>query len=586
MTKQTERKEINLMNLELFPNEILFDLFDYFDGVDLFHTFYNLNSRFNFLLYQQYRFYSFNFNFISKRNFDLICKQHLSFVTNQILALRISDNANFPRQVNLFISYMSSFSQFTHLQSLSLSYLHSYNILMKIIDECHQLGHLTHLYMKSCYFPKDQGDFLLIINKVWSLLKLTHCYFQINIEEQEFFRIPTTISSSLQCLSVCGSVLKSYQINALIDHTIHLRYLSIPIEFDIYEGYKSSSFLIPTNLNITITYLYNFEKLISFFRHTSNLCRLRITLSFNIIDGHQWEHIIHNYLPKLRVFRFNMSKRLCYDDNIKKQVDELIDSFSSSFWINDHQWFVRCFTQKNTVHLSTLSTTFNYYKDELLDIWKSTYPNDVEQEFYNNLTTINKELFFNQLIPSHIRLPNLRNLWIEFPINDRFWSIVPNLNHLYSLTIFSYINSFQFQLQNFLDQIPHLNRLAIGPDNSLPLQISLFKCTNVSIRQLDLQNYVYGFNEEECIILCQSSLGIQCQVLFIQVRNPQSIIYLIKNMVNLQQLHVQCKFEKNCEHLPKIANGELIQWLKEQLPSTYSIVTHPSLANRFQIFIY
>ncbi|CAF5105013.1 unnamed protein product, partial [Rotaria sp. Silwood1] len=97
MTKQTERKEINLMNLELFPNEILFDLFDYFDGVDLFHTFYNLNSRFNFLLYQQYRFYSFNFNFISKRNFDLICKQHLSFVTNQILALRISDNASFAR---------------------------------------------------------------------------------------------------------------------------------------------------------------------------------------------------------------------------------------------------------------------------------------------------------------------------------------------------------------------------------------------------------------------------------------------------------------------------------------------------------
>ena len=40
----------NLFRLELLPNEIFFELFQYFDAQDLFHAFYNLNSRFNRLL--------------------------------------------------------------------------------------------------------------------------------------------------------------------------------------------------------------------------------------------------------------------------------------------------------------------------------------------------------------------------------------------------------------------------------------------------------------------------------------------------------------------------------------------------------
>ena len=64
-----------MMNLELLPNEILLDLFEYFNGIDLLCTFYGFNFRFNYLLYKQFRAYYFNFYDCSKRNIDMICQQ-------------------------------------------------------------------------------------------------------------------------------------------------------------------------------------------------------------------------------------------------------------------------------------------------------------------------------------------------------------------------------------------------------------------------------------------------------------------------------------------------------------------------------
>lgn len=98
------------MKLEFLPNEILLDLFEYFDGTDLLRAFYDLNTRFNFLLYKQFRF-----DLISKRIFDVICQQHLPFIANRVLALKLSDYKETPGQIDLFCSYILSLRQFTHL---------------------------------------------------------------------------------------------------------------------------------------------------------------------------------------------------------------------------------------------------------------------------------------------------------------------------------------------------------------------------------------------------------------------------------------------------------------------------------------
>ncbi|CAF5111222.1 unnamed protein product [Rotaria sp. Silwood1] len=109
-----------MMNFELLPNEILFDLFDYFNGIDLLRIFYDLNTRLNFLLYQQFRGYHFNFFSSSKHQFDMVCQHHLPFIVDRIMTLTLSNYDSTPKQINLFFSYIPSISQFTHLRSLNL----------------------------------------------------------------------------------------------------------------------------------------------------------------------------------------------------------------------------------------------------------------------------------------------------------------------------------------------------------------------------------------------------------------------------------------------------------------------------------
>ncbi|CAF4956942.1 unnamed protein product, partial [Rotaria sp. Silwood1] len=327
-----------------------------------------------------------------------------------------------------------------------------------------------------------------------------------------------------------------------------------------------------------------------------NLRRLNVYLPSNLIHGDQWEQVIRNYIPKLKVFKLTMHKELPVDQNIEERSNELINSFRSSFWIDEHKWFVRCFTYDQTIHLETLSEITDYVKQKLPDSWKSTYPYDDHHQFYNTIRKFDHYEFFNQPIPSYIRLYNINYLRLKFPINEEFWSIVPNLNKLKSLAVSSYDDSFQSQFQTLLDQAPHLTQLSFHQCESLPLQISLFKYINASIRQLNLKFYNHQFSEEECMTLSHSSLGVQCEVLSIQVKNRQCIIILVKNMINLRALNIKFEHQEDFQEILWILGDELlientaetveiIQWLKDHLPSTCLISTDPQSVNGIRIWI-
>ncbi|CAF1515049.1 unnamed protein product [Rotaria sordida] len=586
------------MKFESLPNEILLDLFDYFNGIDLLHAFNGLNYHFNSLLYKQYQPYHFKFNSISKYNFDTICSQHLPFITDRIISLSLSDNEKTPGQINLFRSYISSFSQFTRLRSLSIYHLHSYDTLMKIIDECHHLNYLTYLNFYSYFsrFQYNQKDFQSIVNNIWNFPQLTHCNVDISIQGYNFFSIPTKISTSLKYLNMYNNKLTWNQINKLFEYTPYIKHLSIIIFSGINDYYiPSSSFPTLIDLKISIYHMSDTSKIISFLQNTPNLHRLNITLWSKFINGHQWEHVICNYLPKLKVFQLRMNDTF-YNVNIEEQANELVNSFRSSFWIDEHNWFIRCITSDNTIRLYTLSKLFNYYELKHPDLLQSTYLHDNQQEFYNNITSIMFDYFFNSSIPSNISLPNIQELDIKFPINNQFWSIVPNLKRLHSLKILSYTDEFYSQLQFLLDQAHHLSRLAVHQDLSLPFQLSLFKLINKTVRILNLNNY-YCFNEEKCVTLNSSLLGIQCQILYVRIEYLESVIIICKNMINLRVMYVKCTDGKNTVYLPKpkendqffnvkqINIDEVIKWLKDRLPSTYLIVEDPNWSYHLQIWI-
>ncbi|CAF3564440.1 unnamed protein product [Rotaria sp. Silwood1] len=111
--------------------------------------------------------------------------------------------------------------------------------------------------------------------------------------------------------------------------------------------------------------------------------------------------------------------------------------------------------------------------------------------------------------------------------------------------------------------------------NRLKVNVGSFKKnlkSSTSVHRLDLNVYNHQFNEEECFNLSRSPLTFQCEVLFIQVINRQSIINLVKNMINLRALHIQCE-------------DDLVQWLKNHLPSTCLIVRNSDSISQIQMWI-
>jgi hypothetical protein len=583
------------MSFELLPNEILLDLFDYFDGIDLFHAFYGLNFRFNYLLDKQYRAFRFDFKSRSKRQFDMICQQQLPKIADRVISLNLSNDDDTPKQVDLFISYIPSIDQFIHLRSLSLSMLHVYTTIMKIIDQCHQLSGLIHLEFNSCYFSHNRQYFQSIINNIWSLPKLIYCKIHMYAVRRLRFCMPTQISTSFKRLALIRCPLALDQIAELYQYTPNLKHLSITVK-NFADDYQP--ILLPTliSLQISVSYINGISKIVLLLQNMPNLRCLDINIVSNIIDGYQWKYIITNYLPKLEKFQFRMNHTLDFVDARQEHVDRLIDSFRSSFWIDEHRWFVRCFVVQTYVYLCTISNPLPYIGASLPDSFISTYPDDNLQQFCNSITEIHDGGFFDTPIPSNIHLSNIKRLEIKFPINDQFWSIVPILNQLHSLTVYLTADTCQSQVKALLDRAPHLSELTIRNIGFSPLQMSSFQYTNISVRQLDIQNGSHYFNEDESMALARSPLGIQCQVLTTLVRNRESILTLIQNMINLRFLTIACeellhsnRLKTETDDLPHkeyiVPEKEIIQWLKERLPPTYTIDKYSYSTSKIQIWM-
>jgi hypothetical protein len=513
----------------------------------------------------------------------MICQQHLPFIADRVIQLRLYGYDDGSQQINLFLSYIPSLDQFTHVRLLTLSNLQSYETLLKLLDKCHYLNSLTHLNFFSCSCSNRDADFQLIVDKIWSLAKLTHCNFGIDIGEGAIFCLPTIISSTLEYLTIFFNSLELNQLNQLFDYTPRLKDLSVNVQSIIDDDYIVSP--LPTLSKFCISFSLDFvtTEIDIFVQSMPNLRYLHVLLFSELIDGHQWEQIIRDNLPKLKIFKIYMGEEFPFDENIKERAERLSDTFQSSFWTDEHQWFVRCFTQNKTIYLQSLSS--RSWNVMFPDFWQSTYPYDDQQDFYNKMTTISDELFFNQPLPSHIRLPNIEELSIKLPITDQFWSIIPSLNQLYSLTVSCYTDAFQSQLQTLLDRAPDLYSLTISQDTSLSLQMSLFNCSNASIRELDLDECEHCFNEEECLTLSRSPLGVQCEVLYIRVDRRECIINLTKNILNLRSLIVKCADDEYYEqstltktsddeyhNKENLINDKLVQWLKDHLSPTYSIV--------------
>jgi hypothetical protein len=561
------------MNLESLANELFLDLFEYLSSDNLLHAFHGLNSRFDALLLDHFRTHGLDLRSISKHAFNRICR-HLSLITNEITSLYLSEKDDTPGQIHEFYAYSFTLRQFIYLQSLSLYHLRSENAMNKILLDLSYLSNITHLTFEECCFTYDESNASIFVTTIWSLPKLTHCNIKIQFHPQINFPIPRVVSSTIEHLSISDIEPQFNEMTRLLENTPRLQHLSIDFHFNFSDESQSST-IITSIITLNVSFFsIEYHILVNFFQKMPNLHRLKVDLPDMYIDGKTWEQIIEIYLPKLKIFQFRMNDELDCDNNKEQQIDEILNSFRSQFWVNNHQWFVQCDWNpySSNIFLYSLPYAFDNFYFQFPILSKSTCPDD--DVLYNSVRRLTYKASLSECssLP-HRQFIKIRELCVYLPINDYFWSSVPKLERLTLLDVLSndYNENYEIQLETLLNRASHILILRLRSWSSMVLQMLLIQKKIFSISQIDLMWCNKWYNHEECLILSRLLSDIQCKVLLIDVQNRTCILELVHTMKNLQALNVRCQDDKWNNNKSISIEGELLEWLRQNLSSLWTI---------------
>ncbi len=564
------------MKLESLPNELLIELFDYINDIQLLRQFYNLNYRFNRLLFIHSRKFHLNFRSITKKDFDFICRQSLPKILHQIISLDLSDDDDTPYQIKQFLSYNFHLHQFIHLQTLSFYHIRCANTLNQILSQLSQLQHLTSLKFDQIHFHIDEIN--QFVQTIWSLSKLIYFHISdLNFLSYSFMS-ESIISSSLKELYLMESHFPIDQLTHLFECTPHLEKLSIVVYQNfIYDNLilnDSLRDILPplTKLNLKFIGVGLSDGLEYIFQLVPNLIELKIeTLHVNF-DGYEWEEMICNYLPKLKQFHLQMSIHFNANDDIEKQADEFLNSFQTSFWIDERQVFFRCHwnpeyldsEQRCPALLYSLPYAFDTFDYMDATYSKSTCWSRTDYWFYNRVRNlcIDPVEKKNEVSQFPVRFFNIRHLTIGYDI-EYVGKMCPVFDQLTTLFIQYLDCQNRPYLQTLLNRAPQLQTIMFYKNNWL-----YFFVANKSVRRLIIRDEIY-YNVQQCAELCNSTLFNQCEVLEMNLRTRGSVLDLLRKMPNLRVLIIKCERDEWKENsISSVSKqDELVKWLKRYLPA-------------------
>ncbi len=582
----------NMLQLELFPNELLLDIFEFLNTTHLIHAFHDLNFRFNRLLYAHFQNHQLNFHSMSKNHCDIICQEYLPILTNSISSFRLSNDDETPYLYELFLSYGFTFDRFIYLKSFSLSHIDSFDAINQILIQCRCLSYLQKLYLLNCQIDEQGKNVANIINNIWSLPHLLHCVINnLTINMTWIYQV-SVICSTLEYLSIKMIEGDKSALYYLCKSAPRLQQLDINvIQWSLYNQDK-------TRFSSLISLKTSFQGwsllTIYFLKNLPNLCSLTLKISEIFMDGYNWEELLVNYLPKLKIFRLKMNFSFSSNGNIITPIDQLVDSFRTMFWIEEHQWYVRCdcYLSKNGYVgiLYTLPYAFNQCSYLNTYYSKSTKSDDDKYYSLNHVQFVDQKNIqidsFQNLKLFNTRFPNIHHLEITLPLIDYsnfFYGL--SFNQLSSITV-TVNDVFDYQQLQIL--INQANQLYLLKLTSFGGSIEgLFQLTSSSIRRLDLlvaqRKHESFFNHEDCMNLIDSPLGRQCEVLVIALENQNDILVLIRKMSHLRVLISPLKDDSLLNYLIfPLKCKKIIRWLTENISPKCSI----TIDSKISIWIY
>ena len=582
-----------MTKFETLANEVLDYVFKFLNTDHLIEAFYGLNCRFDNCIHNHIQNNQLNFECLTKKNLGIICEEYLSSIIDQIKSVRIANNTlEHLSEYSLFHDF--TFDRFLNLKSLSLCRISSIDTVDEIILQCYHFSHLNRLDVIDCYTENSLENIVNTNNNIWNLPKLR--YFTLNeskVHDSWLYRIGF-ISFSIEYLTIKNIDDYSVILHYLFKIVPRLRQLTIN---DCCWSKSDRPQVVSTNLSTLVTSFFNTNIYppLRFIRGMPNLCNLTLELGDIYMNGYQWEKLFINNFPKIKTFQLKMNRSFSCNTNIEEQIEYLVDSFRTSFWIKEHHWFIQCdyyyvngqgtdvlYTLPN--HFDKISTLDNRYS-------KSTDSSIENMLFSNRVQFFNENSIkihsFNNLNVYTNDFPNLDKLELSLPFDDAFNSNTLSLRNLAALHVTMNDALGYDHLQILLDQSPKLNSLKF---NSFGESIiGLFRLKSSSIHRLDLivlERYPkVFFNYDHCHQLINSSLGSQCEVLLLEIENQIDILPLIGKMVHLQLLTYRCKNATSVDEKTVTMSPAFTQWLKKNLSLTFSMDKDPEDASLIHIEI-
>ena len=275
-----------------------------------------------------------------------------------------------------------------------------------------------------------------------------------------------------------------------------------------------------------------------------------------------------------------MLHKLRSKNHKEQEIDKVLDTFRNDFWLNEHRWFVQCDwnPEEGNAYVFTLPYLLHNYRFISLRSSKRTSSVENNQSLYNNVRSLAYfDAMSNCSVLSTFQFFNLTFLGITLPINDHFWSLVPNFNQVKLLTISWTTNDYEKsrnQLPILLNQMPRLSKLHVRQSPSSILEVLSADSKGISEYYLDLLDSKQCYNNEQCLQLINLLSVLKCKALSITVENRQCIVDIVNHSSNLQALTVLCQDDK-WTFEAKSMEDELVEWLQQHLPSSYNIRRTP-----------
>jgi len=371
-TKEFQNQSINC--IENLSNELIYEIFDYLDGYDLYQAFSNLNHHFQQLINSscllfKIKFYRHKPGDILKNNL----KQMIHYNKQQIYSIHLFMEYDTDK---FFSSIFIIDSSFNRLESLALSELDP-DAFRSIMVKLPLLPRLFSLTINMCYASRDLTDTYELI---FALPVLKYCKFATGDED---LTVSLPIATNQQFTPIEYLVLDHcctfHELLAITSYTPELRRLKFTHDLDGDRIIQTISPMTLSNLTHLSIHVYN----LTFDTFEIFINKLYAKLKFLYVKtdsqditylvANRWEHLILQYLPQLERFCLQYHEYIDDDFIFPTYLGE-VNQFTSSFWI-ERQWLLEVEIDFEYIIYSIQSYKHRWYEDKsvnsFIDLSKS-----------------------------------------------------------------------------------------------------------------------------------------------------------------------------------------------------------------------